>query len=39
LGRNGIGNIKINKTVTLPTVLYGHETWSHMKGEAQTEGV
>jgi hypothetical protein len=33
-------NIRIYKTVILPVVLYGYETWSlDIKGRTQTEGV
>jgi hypothetical protein len=31
--------IRIYKTVILPVVLYGCETWSDVKGGTQTEGV
>jgi hypothetical protein len=31
--------VKIRKTIILPVVLYGCETWSHIKGRAQTENV
>jgi hypothetical protein len=30
--------IKIYKTVILPVVLYGCETWSHFEGGTETEG-
>jgi hypothetical protein len=33
------GKIKIYKTVILPVVLYGCETFSHAKGRTHTEGV
>jgi hypothetical protein len=31
--------IRIYKTIILPVVLYGCETWSDIKGRTQTEGV
>jgi hypothetical protein len=31
--------IRIYKTTILPVVLYGCETWSHIRGGTQTEGV
>jgi hypothetical protein len=31
--------IKIYKTIILFVLLYGCETWSHVKGTSQTDGV
>jgi hypothetical protein len=31
--------VKIYKTIILPVVLYGHETWSHTKGGTKIDSV